>query len=339
MKRTYWWVVPAVVALCASSLAFAGDGNVAPKGFYLGIKGGVNDSEIDDGDALKSEQTQTFGLEAGYNWMLGNGVVLGVDGFADFNGSECHAFKTHPTDEFCYGSNVVGADAKIGYAAGAFMPYAKIGVNHIMGNDDSDGHSGTGAHYGVGAEYRIHPSATVGLEWTYGQAEDEGSDLSNSNVTLGLNYYLDQPEAQPEPTPVVAPAPAPAPSPVMEALTSQRPVTLPGTNFDFDSAKLRPSASTTLDEVVKFTREFPKAKLLISGHTDNIGTDAYNQRLSEARAASVKSYLVANGVEPDRVTTEGFSFHRPVASNATAAGRQENRRVEIRSVVTVTEVK
>ena len=134
---------------------------------------------------------------------------------------------------------MVGADAKIGYAAGAFMPYAKIGVNHIMGNDDSDGHSGTGAHYGVGAEYRIHPSATVGLEWTYGQAEDEGSDLSNSNVTLGLNYYLDQPEAQPEPAPVVAPAPAPAPSPVMEALTSQRPVTLPGTNFDFDSAKLR----------------------------------------------------------------------------------------------------
>jgi outer membrane protein OmpA-like peptidoglycan-associated protein len=70
-------------------------------------------------------------------------------------------------------------------------------------------------------------------------------------------------------------------------------------------------------------------QLKVEGHTDNVGSDAFNQKLSEKRARSVYDYLVQSGVSPDIITTEGFGKTRPLALNTTAAGRQKNRRVEI----------
>ncbi len=100
-------------------------------------------------------------------------------------------------------------------------------------------------------------------------------------------------------------------------------------SFDFDSASLKPAFLPTLDKVAAILQRYPRTTVTIIGHTDNIGPEAYNQQLSERRARSVADYLADRGVDPARLRIVGRGETQPRASNATAAGRQLNRRVEI----------
>ena len=102
-----------------------------------------------------------------------------------------------------------------------------------------------------------------------------------------------------------------------------------GILFDTDSDHLKDESKPTLDALVNAARDQPSWNFAIEGHTDNTGSNAHNQALSEKRAISVKAYLVNAGVDANRLTTEGFGASRPVASNDTALGRSQNRRVEI----------
>ncbi|PPL01402.1 OmpA family protein [Parapedobacter indicus] len=102
-----------------------------------------------------------------------------------------------------------------------------------------------------------------------------------------------------------------------------------GILFDFDKTDLKPDAKTNIAKLVENLNDNPNTDILVIGHTDNKGTDTYNQGLSERRAKSVKSYAVSQGLAGRRVKTEGKSFHEPIADNSTEAGRAENRRVEI----------
>jgi outer membrane protein OmpA-like peptidoglycan-associated protein len=99
--------------------------------------------------------------------------------------------------------------------------------------------------------------------------------------------------------------------------------------FDFDSATLRPGARERLARVAGILMSTPGLRINVEGHTDSVGTDGYNQRLSEARAASVRDYVVRNGIQSGTVGTAGFGESQPVATNGTSAGRQQNRRVEL----------
>jgi outer membrane protein OmpA-like peptidoglycan-associated protein len=85
-----------------------------------------------------------------------------------------------------------------------------------------------------------------------------------------------------------------------------------------------------LKEVIKILNDNSDLKLKVDGHTDYIGSDEYNLKLSEGRAASVKTFLLKKGIDAGRVKTEGFGETTPVADNKTAAGRQKNRRVEMK---------
>ena len=100
--------------------------------------------------------------------------------------------------------------------------------------------------------------------------------------------------------------------------------------FDFDSAALRSASRQTLGSLAQNLRSYPDSLLDVEGHTDSTGTDSYNQRLSERRAASVADYLIDQGVPASMITVWGFGETRPRSSNDTAEGRQLNRRVEIR---------
>src|SRR5262249_5222047 len=99
--------------------------------------------------------------------------------------------------------------------------------------------------------------------------------------------------------------------------------------FDTGKYTLRPATREKLARVSGILVTHPSLKLEVEGHTDSVGGEEYNQRLSENRAASVRDYLVQNGIGINNVTARGFGKTRPVASNDTASGRQMNRRVEL----------
>lgn len=108
---------------------------------------------------------------------------------------------------------------------------------------------------------------------------------------------------------------------------------MPGNvTFAFDSADIRADFYAVLNSVSLVLKEYEKTVVEVTGHTDSTGAAMYNQELSERRAASVGRYLEAQGVQPVRIVTKGFGPRMPVASNDTAEGRQQNRRVELRLI-------
>ena len=100
--------------------------------------------------------------------------------------------------------------------------------------------------------------------------------------------------------------------------------------FDYNSYALRQESKSTLQNLADNFRKYPEEQISVEGHTDSVGSDESNQRLSEERADSVRDYLVDQGVTGTRITAVGFGKTRPKASNDTPEGRQMNRRVEIR---------
>ena len=102
-----------------------------------------------------------------------------------------------------------------------------------------------------------------------------------------------------------------------------------GLLYDFDSDVVRPEARTNLHELAVSLEKYPGSNLLILGHTDRLGTAAYNMGLSERRANAAATYLISQGVSGSRLATRGLGETEPVATNETEAGRQTNRRVEL----------
>lgn len=107
-------------------------------------------------------------------------------------------------------------------------------------------------------------------------------------------------------------------------------IDLKGVNFDFDRATLRPDAVTILTEATDILKKYPQLKVEVAGHTDSVGTDAYNQGLSERRAKTVFDFLTSNGVDASRLNGPiGYGESRPLDTNDTAEGRAKNRRTEL----------
>ena len=106
-------------------------------------------------------------------------------------------------------------------------------------------------------------------------------------------------------------------------------------NFDYDKSNIKAEFAPVLDEAAQTLQDNPEVNILIEGHTDSIGSDAYNQRLSERRAQAVKAYLVSKGVAASRLTTEGKGESEPIADNTkngrdNPEGRAMNRRAELK---------
>ena len=149
------------------------------------------------------------------------------------------------------------------------------------------------------------------------------------------------PPAPPPPPPARAvpppapPAPPPPPPPPPVAV-SEKITYAADAFFDFDKSVLKPEAKAKLDDLVGKTSGINLEVIIAVGHTDSVGSDSYNQRLSVARSEAVKAYLTGKGVEKNRVYTEGKGEKQPVADNKTKDGRAKNRRVEIEVVGTRT---
>ncbi len=139
----------------------------------------------------------------------------------------------------------------------------------------------------------------------------------------------------PPPAPVAAPAPPPPPpAPAPQPPAATKVTYAADAFFDFNKSVVKPEGKAKLDDLVGKIAGVNLEVIIAVGHTDSVGGDVYNQKLSVARAEAVKAYLVSKGVEKNRVYTEGKGEKQPVADNKTAEGRAKNRRVEIEVVGT-----
>lgn len=194
---------------------------------------------------------------------------------------------------------------------------------------------GTGASLGLGLRRALTDRLSLQLD---GRGYFDFDEKKwQPGATLGLRYVLSRQEPAPSrpstpppareeraPEPAAA-APEPAPAPEPEPVAVQRLEVI--IEFDFDSSALRSQHRGDLQRIVRFMREHEDAVARLEGHTDSRGSEAYNQRLSERRAAAVRDHLVEAGIAAARIRTVGYGEARPAASNETDEGRQRNRRV------------
>jgi outer membrane protein OmpA-like peptidoglycan-associated protein len=184
------------------------------------------------------------------------------------------------------------------------------------------GHSFDALQLLPGIDFNLSPNLTVrpqGMAGLTNSAIDWG-------VGAGLAFTFPVPAlwAAPPPPPPPTPAAAePPPAPVKEKIV------LRGVHFDFNKANIRADAKPTLDEAAATLKDHGSIAITVEGHTDSVGSEAYNQKLSVRRAAAVRDYLAGQGVDASRMTVVGKGKADPVASNDTADGRAQNRRVEL----------
>jgi outer membrane protein OmpA-like peptidoglycan-associated protein len=172
------------------------------------------------------------------------------------------------------------------------------------------------AEFLVGA--RATPQVVKGLGITVGggRAITTGIGEPDFRVFLGLNYRYDR---QPPPPPPVE----------VEAAVEEKIIITQKIHFEFNKSVIRPISYPILDDVARLLLSNPQIGLVrVEGHTDWIGSDAYNQKLSERRANAVRDYLIKQGVEPYRLQAVGYGESRPIADNNTTQGRARNRRTE-----------
>ena len=177
-------------------------------------------------------------------------------------------------------------------------------------------------------------NAAGDLVWKNGTNELCWRDASWTPATAaaGCDGAIVAPKAAPAAAPAAAAPKAAAPAPAPAAATK---VTYAADAFfDFDKAVLKTEGKAKLDDLTGKVKGINLEVIIAVGHTDSVGADAYNQKLSVRRAEAVKAYLVSKGIEKNRVYTEGKGEKQPVADNKTSEGRAKNRRVEIEVVGT-----
>lgn len=267
-----------------------------------------------------------------------------------------------------YKQTSLGLDALYMFSRDKFRPFLLAGIGAARNNVDYsipgfdvDGKKNSWmANVGLGAQYLFNDKfgiqADVRHQWSRAKIDVAGlgSDtetIGNTLVNLGGIFrfgapapVVEEPTPEPAPAPVAAaepapePAPAPAPAPVCKPQNET--VTVSAEKlFGFDKANLREEGRKVLEETAAKIKSNPEiSAVIVTGHTDRIGTDAYNQKLSERRAKMVADYLISQGVDSNIITAEGKGKSEPVVqcdgkkvTKKLISCLQPNRRVEIRA--------
>ncbi len=290
------------------------------------------------------ETAPFYGVRAGYNFTK----ALGVEALFDYSNTES-TLTSGNVDFYRAGGELLYhffPDNKLvpyvaaGYAFGTFRGDTALPIdNRAKGVFD----------YGIGAKYFFTDNLALRGDVRHLiYTQDETLQAVEYSVGLYIPFGGPQPAAKPvepppAPEPVVVkaveppPAPAPpppAPAPVPVVQPKPAPVKLCSPTvldilFDTNKSNIKPEYYDELKKVGDFLTEFPKAKGTIEGHTDSVGGKAFNQKLSQRRAESVRDYVIKNfGIAPERINAKGYGLTKPVASNKTKEGKAKNRRIE-----------
>lgn len=269
------------------------------------------------------------GINLGYRFA--NDWALEIGGGKDLDGENLDVAKL----DMYYWLGEAAPDST------AWRPYWVAGVSYfdlddqpntpepldLGGEDEHTIQAGLG--FGVSKMFTEHLEFRGDVRGLYKVREDKNNAVDGA-LNLAVNYYFNGPQAAPvtqaAPTPAPEPqpvAPPPAAEPEKRTITVQLKV-----EFEFDKAVVRNIYGDELEAIANAMKEHGDIDLALEGHTDSVGTDAYNEGLSQRRVAAVKAKLVEDyGIPADRITTVGYGESRPIADNATDEGRQRNRRV------------
>ncbi len=278
----------------------------------------------------------TIGFSGGYRWDISDNFALSLVGQPQFIFVPTHnkwwlrngggavlstaALTAGPKFTFVTGELETSVSAQGGYYVD-------------MGGPSSITDNGAGFNAGLAMNYRVTDDDLVGVygrwDYAYLHASALGGDTTHQErrqfALAGVGYTHVFRPAEPVVAQAAPPPPPPPPPP-----PAKRKLVLRGVNFDFDKSNIRSDARPILDEAVSTLKQESTIDVSVEGHTDSVGSDAYNQKLSERRARSVADYLTKGGIAGKRLQTVGFGESQPVASNQTADGRAQNRRVELR---------
>lgn len=326
------------IALAAALLSVSAVQASEFDGFYIGGKVGLNKSDITGANTASKKNATTFGIEEGYNWDMGS-FLVGGSFFVDMNQKTNRVTNVAPGTVYS-GSSAIGLDLKLGLPSGDFLPYVKLGWDRTtgLGVDPAAQFKYTNdLHTGLGLEYKFAPNWSVAGEWTRTASKVNASQLRNDNFTLGLNYYFGAPVAavavaapvvkrevaiaQPEVKPAAAPQPVHSKA-VFAADSSADSL------FDFGKAVVKPAGKAAID---KFTAGLKGADfdvIKVTGHTDRIGSKAFNQKLSLRRAEAVKAYMVESaGIPADKIEVAGVDGSDPVTKPGECKGNKKTKKL------------
>lgn len=328
--------VPAVKHIASSLIAMSLLGSAAAwaaedpyRGSYLGARAGYsyNDNSCDNTAIKCDKDEEAYGLFYGYDFNRYFALELSANDIGDTR-------ATYPGNLRLRG-DLFASDLSFKFSkpiSERTRLYAKFGAAYwraeLIGTPNKIKDSGYRPLAGVGLEFPLSDHLAGRLEYQYidevGNREIGYADPHY--IGLALVWNFSSRVAKPvEPAPVARAEPAPEPEPPRETrivVDEHR----HGPLFAFDKSDITSTAS--IDPVVEMLKKAPELQVEVVGHTDSVGTDTYNQGLSERRARSVANYLERNGIDRSRISTAGKGESEPVADNGSQEGRAQNRRVE-----------
>ncbi|OGU98781.1 MAG: hypothetical protein A2330_09560 [Ignavibacteria bacterium RIFOXYB2_FULL_36_7] len=203
------------------------------------------------------------------------------------------------------------------------------GIYHTSSTNKLDGYDNPGEDKGLfGGNSDTYITLSAGVQFYFSKGEPSALCDLYDGITINECPSLDEIEEL-----IIKHTP----KEIVKEVVVEKPVevkksqwVLVGVNFEFNKARLTPESYPILFYAVQNLNENPDTKVEIQGHTDNIGSEQYNMKLSEERAQTVRDYLVAKGIDPSRLTVKGYGESMPVTDNSTPEGRSLNRRIEFK---------
>jgi len=324
-----------VLAALPLGLMLSGQGaRAAEPGLFVGIDGGVSQATNENYQA----HVHTGGTANPFVGYMFN-KYLGAEGMLNFT------FNPPDQDHRGFGgenqwTTLFGGTVgpRLSVPLGDKVDIYALGLGgYFTGLSGRFKHSAPGFSVGGGIDYNLTRELAIGAfgRWnrvymsphpTFLVAQEPSAQGPSDArfVTAGLALKYSFVPAAPKPVPAPPPPVAAKPAPPVK-----KKIILRSVHFDFNKSNIRQDAIPVLNEAVNVLKDEGTVGVICAGHTDSIGSDAYNKKLSMRRAEAVRDYLVKHGISANRIRVEGLGESKPVASNDTADGRAQNRRVEL----------